>query len=184
LKEADAVFLASMDEEYHGNRGKASTAMAMRGWQYLSQGDLEDAMRRFNQAWLLDKADGTALWGMAAVEASTAKWDESLELFAEANRLIGDNVNFSVDYAKALGMAGAARKEDKLLKDAYVRFQHIYDKTPGNALNLQNWAMTLFQAGRYPEAWQKVKLAEALPNKGNLDPRFIAALQSRMARPD
>jgi len=70
-----------------------------------------------------------------------------------------------------------------MLKDAFDRFEHIYQQAPQNTLNLQNWAMTLFAKGRYSEAWAKVKLAEATPNKGNLDPRFVAALQARMPRP-
>jgi len=49
---------------------------------------------------------------------------------------------------------------------------------------LQNWAMTLFSIGRYSEAWAKVKLAEATPNKDQLDPRFLATLESRMPRPE
>ena len=43
-----------MDEDYHGDRKKASDDMAVRGWQYLRAGDHSDAMRRFNQSWLLN----------------------------------------------------------------------------------------------------------------------------------
>jgi len=157
--------------------------MAMRGWQYLAAGDLDDAMRRFNQAWLLNKKNGTALWGMAAVEASSGKFDDSLKLFAEAEKFVGSDINFSVDYAKALGKAGVQLKDDTLLKFAFNRFEFNYQKAPQNTLNLQNWAMTLFGIGKYPEAWAKVKLAEAMPNKNQLDPRFLAALEARMPRP-
>ena len=130
-------------------------------------------MRRFNQAWLLNNDNGIALWGMAAIEASSEKLDESLKLFAEAEKFVVDEINFSVDYAKAIGMAGAKRNDDALLKDAFGRFERIYQKAPQNAMNLQNWAITLFRIGRYPAAWEKVKLAEATPNKGDLDPRFF-----------
>jgi tetratricopeptide (TPR) repeat protein len=183
LKAADAAFIKAIDDEYHGDRSKASTDLAARGWQYLSQRNLEDAMRRFNQAWLLNNSNGIALWGMAAAQASLGKTDDSLKLFAEAENLIDDNTNFSIDYAKAVGMAGAQHQDDALLNNAYKRFQRIYEKAPQNTLNLENWAITLFRAGSYPEAWAKVKLAEATPGKGNLDPRFIAALESRMPRP-
>jgi tetratricopeptide (TPR) repeat protein len=183
LKAADAAFIKAIDDEYHGDRSKASTDLAARGWQYLSQRNLEDAMRRFNQAWLLNNSNGIALWGMAATQASLGKTDDSLKLFAEAENLIDDNTNFSIDYAKAVGMAGAQHQDDALLNNAYNRFQRIYEKAPQNTLNLENWAITSFRAGSYPEAWAKVKLAEATPGKGNLDPRFIAALESRMPRP-
>ncbi len=183
-KEINDKFVSGMDEDYHGDLKKASMDMAARGWQYLAAGDYDDAMRRFNQAWLLNKKNGIALWGMAAIESSSGKFDDSLKLFAEAKKFVGsDEINFSVDYAKAVGKAGVAQKDDALLKDAFDRFENIYRKAPQNTLNLQNWATTLFSVGRYPEAWAKVKLAEAAPNNGGLDPRFIAALQSRMPRP-
>ena len=182
-KEINDKFVSGMDEDYHGDLKKASMDMAMRGWQYLAAGDLDDAMRRFNQAWLLNKKNGTALWGMAAIESSAGHFDDSLKLFTEAEKFVGSEINFSVDYAKALGMAGVQLKDDTLLKYAFNRFEHNYQKAPQNTLNLQNWAMTLFSIGRYSEAWAKVKLAEATPNKDNLDPRFLAALQTRMPRP-
>lgn len=130
LKAADAKFISATDEEYHGDRNKASADLASRGWQYLSQQDFEDAMRRFNQAWLLNNNNGTALWGMGAVEGGLGRLDESLKLFAEADKLIGDNLNFSVDYARVIGMAGATRHDNTLLKDAFDRFERIYQKAP------------------------------------------------------
>lgn len=157
--------------------------MAMRGWQYLAGGDFDDAMRRFNQAWLLDKKNGTALWGMAALTANSEKYDDSLKLFAEGEKYVGGQINFSVDYARTIGMAGVKQKDDALLKDAFVRFESIYRKAPQHTKNLQNWAMTLFAVGKYAEAWEKVKLAEATSTKNQLDPSFLAALQSGMPRP-
>jgi tetratricopeptide (TPR) repeat protein len=182
-KEADAAFIKGMDEQYHGDRNKASIDAAARGWRYMAEHNFADAMRRFNQAWLLNNSNGYALWGMAAIQASSGKFDESLKLFAEAEKFVGSEINFSVDYAKALGAAGVALNNDAMLKDALERFERIYRKAPQNTLNLQNWAITLASTGNYSEAWAKVKLAEATPNKNQLDPRFIAALQARMPRP-
>jgi len=121
--------------------------------------------------------------GDGAIEASAGKFDDSLKLFAEAEKGVGSQLNFSVDYAKALGKAGAAKGDDALLKDAYDRFDHIYQRAPQNTLNLQNWAITLSSVGRYSDAWAKVKLAESTPNKAFLDPRFLANLESKMPRP-
>jgi tetratricopeptide (TPR) repeat protein len=182
-KAADAKFISAIDEQYHGDRNKASTELAARGWQYLKERNFADAMRRFNQAWLLNNSNGTALWGMAAIQASWGKTDDALKLFAEAEKFVGSEISFSVDYARALAMAADKSGDDALLKDAFDRFERIYQKAPQNAENLQNWAILLFSKGRYSEAWAKVKLAEATPNKGELDPRFLAALQSRMPRP-
>ncbi len=182
-KAADAKFLAGIDDYYKGNRKKAAEDASARGWKLLHQGNIPDAMRRFNQAWLIDHTNGSALWGMAAIQASSGKIDESLKLFAEADGIVGGDVDFSVDYAKAIGVAGAQTKNDALLKDAFARFELLYEKAPQNTLNLQNWAITLFYVGSYAEAWKKIKLAEATPRNAELDPNFLAALQSKMPRP-
>jgi tetratricopeptide (TPR) repeat protein len=182
-KDADAKFIAALDEQYHGDRNRASTVLAARGWQYLRARDFADAMRRFNQAWLLNNSNGTALWGMAAVQASLDKFDDSLKLFAEAQKFFGEEIDFSVDYARAIGMDGIKRGDDAMLNDAFSRFERLYQKAPKNTNNLQNWAITLAGTGRYSEAWAKVKLAETTPNKDALDPDFLAALQARMPRP-
>jgi tetratricopeptide (TPR) repeat protein len=150
-KAADAEFIDAIDEEYHGDRNKASMDLAGRGWQYLAGGNYADAMRRFNQAWLLNNSNGTALWGMAAIEASAGKSDDSLRLFAEAEKFVGGEVNFSVDYAKAVGMAGVQRRDDALLRDAFERFERVYEKAPQNTKNLQNWASLSLALGDTPK---------------------------------
>src|SRR5271155_2369080 len=70
-KAADAKFIPAIDKEYHGDRKKASAELAKRGWKFLADSEPGDAMRRFNQAWSLDNGNGNAIWGMAAIEAST-----------------------------------------------------------------------------------------------------------------
>lgn len=182
-KAADERFLASIDDYYKGNRKKAAEDVSARGWQLLRRGNIPDAMRRFNQAWLIDNENGNALWGMAAVQAGAGKITESLKLFAEAERLVGEDIDFSVDCARGLGFAGALTKNDAILKDAFVRFNHLYEKAPQHTLNLQNWAIALFLVGNYAEAWKKIQLAEATPRHAELDAKFIAVLQGKMPRP-
>jgi len=182
-KKSDEAFLKAIDQQYKGNRKQASKDHSAYGWQYLQQEDYPTAMKRFNQAWLLDNSNGSALWGMAAIEASWGKFDESLKLFAEAEALIGDDINFATDYAKALAMAGTKAKNDTLLKDAFARFAHVYEKAPQYTLNLVHWAFALYYAGNYAEAWKKVKLIEAAPGGAKLDPKFMKALQKKMPRP-
>ena len=182
-KTADAAFLAGIDNRYQGNRKKAAEELSARGWQLLRRNAAPDAMRRFNQAWLADASNGSALWGMAVVQAGSGRFQESLELFAEAERVIGGDIDFAADHARALGAAGVETKSQSMLNDAFARFARVYDKAPQHTLNLQNWAITLFNLDNYAEAWKKIKLAEATPRRSELDPEFLAALQSKMPRP-
>ena len=180
---ADKSFIAAMDEQFKGDRKKAADEVSIRGWQYLKAGNATYSMRRFNEAWLLDNTNGYALWGMAVNQVTAGKLNESLSLFSEADLTKHDDVDFSVDYARAQGFVGAQKKNQTLLNEAFAHFSKIYDQAPDHTLNLQNWAITLFYVGHYTEAWQKIKLAEATPRSAEIDKSFIAALQSKMPRP-
>lgn len=182
-KAADAKFLATIDDHYKGNRKKAAEDVSARGWQFLRQGNVSDAMKRFNQSWLIDSSNGSALWGMAAIQAGSGKLNESLKLFSEAESLVDGDIDLTADYAKALGIAGAQTKNNAQLNDAFTRFARVHEKAPQHTLNLQNWAITLFYVGNYAEAWKKLKLAEATPRRAEIDHNFVAALQSKMPRP-
>jgi tetratricopeptide (TPR) repeat protein len=182
-KAAEEKSIAGTDQLYRGEQSKASTDASARGWKQIAQGDLTDAMRSFNQARLLDNSNGSALWGMAVIEARSGTVDESLRLFAEADKSVGSDIAFSVDYARALGTAGFELHDEALLKAAFDRFEQNYRRAPENTMNLQNWAIALFCKENYSEAWAKIKLAEATPGKSALDPRFLAALQMHMPRP-
>lgn len=183
-RSADEAFLRAADMQYRGDRKGASVVDATKGWVLLRQGKLPDAMRRFNQAWLLDPANGNALWGMAVLQSNRpGRAREALPLFDEAARLLPDDVNFAIDQTRAMGIAGAENKDMALLEEAFRRFERLHRRAPQNVLNLQNWAITQYYVGNYADAWKKVRLAEATPRKADLDPGFIAALTQKMPRP-
>ena len=179
-KAADASFLTTIDQTYSGNREKAAADLASKGWELMRSGDATNAMRRFNQSWLTSSNNGNALWGMAVIQARTGKPSEAMKLFAEAESTLGDDLDFSTDYAKAVGVTGVATKDPALVGDSYKRFSRIYEKAPQHTANLQNWAITLYMTGNYAEAWKKIQLAEATSRASELDPRFIAALKAKL----
>lgn len=182
-RKADAEFLAGMDKHFKGDRKKASLEAAARGWTALRQNNMEEAMRRFNQAWLLDAGNAQAVWGMGAVAGSIGELRQSVNLFEEADRALSGDIDFVADYARALGMAGAEWRDQALLQKATTRFAQVHAKAPDHTLNLQNWAITLFYTGDYAGAWQKVQLAEKTPRASEMDRAFVEALQKKMPRP-
>ncbi len=181
---ADNALFAAIDKQYKGDRKKAAEDAAMRGWQFFRWGDTETAMRRFNQAWLLDNKNGMALWGMAAVSGKAGKMDESLKLFSEAEQYEGNDIDFAVDHARAIGFTAVATRNEPLVKDAFNRYEQLYKRAPQHILNLQNWAIVLYSKGNYAGAWEKIKLAESAPRASELDKNFIFELQKKMPRPN
>lgn len=182
LRELDDKFIAEMNKQFAGDRTKASDHMASLGWKHLSQGDPNVAMRRFNQAWLLNPANGTALWGIGAVLSNTNDHRAALRLFSEAEASLGTSLRFQIDHARALGFAGAALADSVVTEDALTRFATIQRQNPSSAINLQNWAMTLYLLKRYDEAWQKIELARSTPDAKQLSPVFIEELRAKARR--
>src|SRR5262245_47427258 len=66
LKKADEEFFAK-EIEKHGSREAASRSYADEGFELYRRDDLQNAMRRFNQAWLLDPKNPAAYHGFGAV---------------------------------------------------------------------------------------------------------------------
>ena len=182
-KAADVEFLAGVDKYFNNDRTKAAKESSKRGWDFLRKGNVDDAMRRFNQAWLLNPKEGSALWGMAVVQMVKQQIEQGMRLFEEAAETQSEDIDFAVDHARAMGAAAAAANSQDLLEKAWIRFEQNYQKAPTHTLNLQNWAISYYYVGMYPEAWQKVLLAEKTPSAAVLDQRFIHDLAEKMPRP-
>jgi tetratricopeptide (TPR) repeat protein len=177
---ADADFLASMDKMFDNDRAKAAEEVAARGWTLYRRGQQDDAMRRFNQAWLLNPENGSALWGMAAMEMSKERIASGRALFEEAARTMSQDIDFQADYARNKAELSESESD---LEAVWLEFARIHAKAPNHTLNLQNWAISYFAVERYREAWEKILLAEKTPRARELDPRFIKALSDKMPRP-
>jgi tetratricopeptide (TPR) repeat protein len=155
----------------------------MGAWDALRAGRLDDAKYRFNQALLLDRSNGLALWGLGIVHAQREEFEESRKSFEKAEPLLSKDVNFNADFARTLGYAGVAARNEAMVNGAFERFRKVYETAPQHRVNLENWAVTLYNIGNYAEAWEKIKLAEKTPSGRSTNPKFVSALESKMARP-
>ncbi len=177
---ADADFLAGMDKLFNNDRAKAAEEAATRGWTLYRGGKSDDAMRRFNQAWLLDPENGSALWGMAVIEMSKEHIASGRALFEEAAKTLSQDIDFQADFVRTKAQLADSEAE---LEATWPEFARIHAKAPNHTLNLQNWAISYFAVERYRDAWEKILLAEKTPRARELDPRFIKALSEKMPRP-
>lgn len=77
------------------------------GWKYFFQGDRQTAMKRFNQAWLLDPENGNTYHGFAVLTADAGGSPQEAEkYFRLAMAKAKLNPTAYVDYAKFLNMSG------------------------------------------------------------------------------
>lgn len=81
-------------------------------------------------------------------------------------------------------MIGAQTVNKALVSDAMEKFpRQLLLRTPDHTLNIQNWAITLYDLGDYRGAWQKVDLAEKTRRAVEFDKNFVAELKMKMPRP-
>lgn len=76
-KRADKNYIEFMTEDGR-SRASAADAAAANGWHSYYAGDCCRAIRRFNQAWLLDPENQLALWGFGAICMSRSQPGEAL----------------------------------------------------------------------------------------------------------
>ena len=100
MRDADLVFIAEA-LQLEPTRAAAAQHSAALGWTYLRRGDVETAMKRFNQAWLLDPKTGASYHGFAVVLAEQGAPDsEIVALFKRAIAAGDAEPNASEDFAR------------------------------------------------------------------------------------
>ena len=174
IKKAEAAF---------GSRYEASKAWWWKGEEYRRKGNLDFAMRRYNQSWLLDPGNYQPYWGFGLVMSHQGRIDEAIKYLERAEELVND------DYQKAalLSDLGNAYTNKALDDQSYFRLsdQKLKESTeldPTYANSWGNWAYSLYHQGKYKEAWEKVHKVRDL-NGPPFSTQFISELNEQMPEP-
>ena len=85
--QADQNFL----DEIRGRESETFIALIDEGWWYLEQGDSITAVKRFNQAWLIDSTRFETYWGFAAAEKEINNFETSRLYYEKALALCKDS---------------------------------------------------------------------------------------------
>jgi Tfp pilus assembly protein PilF len=149
LTEKDAAFIASLEKA-----GKTRQAVAKdvirQAWEAYGQTDYKSAIRKFNQAWLLDPENGDAYHGFALISTVRDKnADASEKYFRMAIAKPGVSVNAYVSYGRflylvdrhdeALAQLKKALSVSSTAHNARLHIALIYRKK-GDASQACDWA--------------------------------------------
>ena len=83
-READANFVKMALSGSGGDPKAAAEKYARMGWNFYNRDDKAKAIKRFNQAWLLDADNQHALWGFAVISRERGKFDEAVRFYEMA----------------------------------------------------------------------------------------------------
>ena len=110
-KRADSEFVDAVRIETGGNLDAGAQRAIMLGWQLVGQGDTEGAIRRFNQAWLLNPERGDIYWGFAIATGIRGDDLQDVETwFAQAEERIGAEYRLFSDWGRILEQRGVAER--------------------------------------------------------------------------
>jgi tetratricopeptide (TPR) repeat protein len=182
LKKADEAFIATATKGF-GTREKASQAWFAEGEKYMSQGNFDYAMRRYNQSWLLNPKNYQPYWGFARVSLQERKVDDSIKYFEIANQFINDpyqQVALLTDFGSAYSNKGDS--DPSYFEKANKKFSESIKLDPTYSESYRRWAISLYHQGDYKGAWQQVKKARKL-NAKPFPASFISDLESKLPEP-
>jgi tetratricopeptide (TPR) repeat protein len=186
LKEADEQFITGTTKEF-GTREKASDAFVDQGIRYYKENNYAFAMRRFNQAWLLNPQNADSFWGFGMVYHDEGKVCEAKEMIDRA---------ISLKLAKPIALADAGRiytlcgVSNQSLgaqerQQYFATSEDLYKRadmaSPNNDYVHGSWATAYYWRGDYVRSWEQVAKARSL---GFVFPeRFLNLLRDRMSEP-
>jgi tetratricopeptide (TPR) repeat protein len=182
LKKADEDFIKQAASGF-GSREEASKAWWSQGEKFMSEGNLDFAMRRYNQSWLLNPKNYQPYWGFARVMLEQGKIDRGIEFLEKAEELNDDpyqKVALLSDMGTVYTLKG--KQIPAYFEKANVKFAESIKLDAAYPDAWRRWAFSLYEQGRYKEAWAKVAKAESL-NAKPFPPQFLSELESKLPRP-
>lgn len=186
LKKSDAAFIESTSSAF-GGRERAAKRWIEQGFSFYFRDELEMAMRRFNQAWLLDPNNPEVYWGFGAVLHDRGLAFGSYDMDMRAYRLGFRDPGFLADLGRVAALRTVEAKD--LSSDQRAAFiaesESYYEEAIKSGEQLgyiyDSWSTVKYWTGDYAGAWQKVKVARA--HGGAAQDRFLSMLTEKMPEP-
>lgn len=179
---ADETFIQDIIKG-SGSRDVGAKRAITLAWDFFDKGDLDNAMRRFNQAWLLTPDNADIFWGMGAVEGARGHTDSAITLFSEGlnidskHTMLICNLGFAYNNKALDDPKNSAQYLDK----ATVQYEKENTIDPNVAYCHAMWSITLFYQQKYRESWDHLHKSYSLD--GRVMTEFEKDLSAKMPDP-
>ena len=160
MLQADQQFLNTVK----GKEQQAFDHMMAVGWSFFKRGNIGTAIKRFNQAWLIDSTRYESYWGFAAAEGRLNNFETSKHYYEKALNHGGDTKILNPEYAIVLREQAKAENNSEKLGEADNLFMSEIEA--GNEKAACIYAYQLYRDNKKEEA---CKIMESCPDdKDNL----------------
>lgn len=186
LRAGDEKFIADVTAHY-GSREKASVVWVEQGFVFYRQNNNSMAMRRFNQAWLLNPSNPETYTGFASVLFDEGRYCEAASMIEKGLSFGRVQDGFLPDAGLIFvgcAMRGASpeRKAVLLNRSDELFGQALASPAVAKDYTLTNWARAMYARNDYYGAWAKV--AELRRSTGkDMSPEFLRGLSAKMVEP-
>eukprot|EP00741_Cyanophora_paradoxa_P019429 tig00021127_g18756.t1 len=178
--------------------GKSPSGEAFEhGWHYIRSGDVKNAVKMFNHAWILDPENPDVYRGFAASLNMKGMHDTALRFFAEAHVRSPLNTTVLIEFGRTYLLAARRRamleRKEKpdgaLLERAVICFRRALELNCTEPLLYFSYAEAVFFQEEYAEAWQwaaeaeqaaGTTLGDVFTSEGR---QFVEALTKKLPRP-
>jgi tetratricopeptide (TPR) repeat protein len=184
LQRADADFLTYCDQNFP-SRKEAAAQFAKRGWDFYYANDYSTAVKRYNQAWLLDSTNASAYWGFGVIEGNRQNNTDALRYFQTSLRLDPTNRRVFVDMGQALISRYLVMHYSPDLDVAIEKLQLYLADTSDVKVTTDAYmrmAVAYFFKKEYATAWKYADLTTALSPDAAHDWELLPELQKAAPR--
>jgi tetratricopeptide (TPR) repeat protein len=201
LRDGDMKFISAVTKKF-GSREKASSLWVNQGYRFYNQGQTGMAMRRFNQAWLLNPSNSEVYTGFGALLLGQGKNCEAMEMMETALTLNPPTFQgIYPDTARTITLCSISNNSlsPEAKEKLTVRSDALYKKAeqiePDKRYIFSSWATAYYWRGQYSDAWRMVAKARALgtgsgaiagmPSGAANEPneKFLNMLRKKMPEP-
>ena len=172
--ESDEEFIQLNDKNF-ANRRKASDYFVSKGWEFFYKNDDDTAMKRFNQAWLLDKTNPQIYWGFGNLLGRKKEFETSIKFFQKSIDIDSNNSKVYESLAVSYGQLYFKTKDAKFLN------MRIASLKTAMRIDLENGRIVGEMANTYAILNQQDSLVKYIKITDKIDSSFVNPQVREMA---
>ncbi|KIA97216.1 MULTISPECIES: tetratricopeptide repeat protein [unclassified Flavobacterium] len=164
--QSDKEFLLQSEKQFK-SREKAAELYVSKAWEYFYKDDNDTAMKRFNQAWLLDNTNPQVYWGFGNLLGKKNKFEESIKYLKKSIELDPNNAPVYECIATSYSQMFLKTKDIKYLNLAIESLKKAVKIDPKNGRAYGQLASS------YAYIMQKDSLRKYIEITDKIDPKLV-----------
>ncbi len=179
--EEEIGFLNDCDQNFT-SRAEASQFFAARGWEYVSEAQLDTAAYRFNLSYILNDKNPDVYWGLGVISYQRGQLAEAVRMLKRGVALSDTNAVMMTDLATVELEQYQTKSDTVSLEDSREHLQKALFLRPDYALAYSKLSIASYLQADYRSAWMYLHKAYKL-DIASLDLTYLQELLAKQPDP-